>query len=73
LRVIDDIPYCCCFAIFGLCLGGFINGYHCRHHHCVAVVCLLFRFILGREVKKVASRIRHSRRLSDSQSVVVVM
>jgi hypothetical protein len=34
---------------------------------------LRFRSVLGREVKKVASRVRHRSILSDSQSVVMVM
>jgi hypothetical protein len=47
--------------------GGFLNGYRRRRHRrCVAVVRLQFRSVLGREVKKVASRVRHRRILSDS-------
>ena len=51
---------------------GFANGYHRRRRR-VAVVRLLFRFILGREVKNVASRIKHSRRWSGSQRVSMIM
>jgi hypothetical protein len=53
--------------------GGFLNGYRRRRRRCVAVVRLRFRSVLGREVKKVASRVRHRSILSDSQSVVMVM
>ena len=70
MRVINDIPCCWCFAMFGSCSGGF-----CQWVSLSSCCSCLFAipFVLGREVKNVASRIKHSRRLSGSQRVANVM